>query len=259
MASSRGRCDSPISRPGRHPIQDVGTDTREYDILAWTAKSGSLQGAFIPFVTKPLQETDLAFNILATSVIGSIAQHTLTGGGDVMAAAPQAAPAPTASGRAGAPDALGPTRLPPALRDLQGAFNAPVPVPENLESQKADSLRTLGLPTPRAAAAPPPKGAYEARVMQGIWAAAPYLHNGSVPTLAELLKPAADRVKSFKIGNAYDTDNIGLAVDQTQFNYTLTTTDCSDRNSGSSRCGHEYGTQLPPAEKKALLEYLKTL
>ena len=33
------------------PIQDVGTDTREYDILAWTAKTGVLQGAFIPFVT----------------------------------------------------------------------------------------------------------------------------------------------------------------------------------------------------------------
>jgi hypothetical protein len=95
--------------------------------------------------------------------------------------------------------------------------------------------------------------------MQGIWAAAPYLHNGSVPTLAELLKPAAERVKAFKIGPAYDTVNIGLAVEQTQFNYTLTTTDCSDRNSGNSRCGHEFGTQLSAEEKKALLEYLKTL
>ena len=33
-------------------------------------------------------------------------------------------------------------------------------------------------------------GTYEARVLYGIWAAAPYLHNGSVPSLAELLKPA---------------------------------------------------------------------
>jgi hypothetical protein len=96
--------------------------------------------------------------------------------------------------------------------------------------------------------------------MQGIWAAAPYLHNGSVPTLAELLKPASERIKSFKIGPAYDTVNVGLAVEQSEFNYTLTTTDCTDRNSGNSRCGHEYGTtQLTPAEKKALLEYLKTL
>ena len=95
--------------------------------------------------------------------------------------------------------------------------------------------------------------------MQGIWATAPYLHNGSVPTLAELLKPASQRVKSFKIGPAYDTVNIGLAVEQTQFNFTLTTTDCSDLNSGRSNCGHEFGTSLSDAEKKALLEYLKTL
>jgi len=41
--------------------------------------------------------------------------------------------------------------------------------------------------------------------------------------------------------------------------YTLTTTDCSNLNSGNSRCGHEFGTQLSPDEKKELLEYLKTL
>jgi hypothetical protein len=53
--------------------------------------------------------------------------------------------------------------------------------------------------------------------------------------------------------------NVGLAAQQTQFNYTLTTTDCSNLNSGNSRCGHEFGTKLSPDEKKALLEYLKTL
>jgi hypothetical protein len=138
-------------------------------------------------------------------------------------------------------------KLPPPLRDLKGAFNAPARLAE-------------GLPTPLAAATPPPsRGSYESRVMQGIWAAAPYLHNGSVPTLAELLKPPAERVKSFKIGPAYDTVNVGLAVEQTQFNYTLETTDCGDLNSGNSRCGHDFGTQLAPQEKKALLEYLKKL
>jgi mono/diheme cytochrome c family protein len=242
------------------PIQDVGTDTREYDVLAWAAKTGVLQGAFIPFITRPLQETDLAFNILATSVLGSIAQHVLTNGGDLLAAAAQVAPSPTeqtpASMQPGPLDQSSPRRLPPSLRDLQGAFNAPVP---ELEVSKMESIPAPGVPAPTAAAAPPPRGAYEARVMQGIWAAAPYLHNGSVPTLAELLKPASERVKAFKIGPAYDTENVGLAAEQTQFNFTLTTTDCSDRNSGNSRCGHEYGTQLSPAEKKALLEYLKTL
>jgi len=100
---------------------------------------------------------------------------------------------------------------------------------------------------------------YEARVLQGVWAAAPYLHNGSVPTLAELLKPAAERAASFKIGSAYDPEAVGLALDQTQFSATLTTTDCSDRGSGNSRCGHEFGTNLTDTEKRALLEYLKKL
>jgi hypothetical protein len=105
----------------------------------------------------------------------------------------------------------------------------------------------------------PPKGAYESRVMRGIWAAAPYLHSGSVPTLAKLLKPAADRVRQFKVGPAYDTVNVGLAAEQTGFNGTISTTDCSDLNSGNSNCGHPYGTHLSDGEKKALLEYLKTL
>jgi hypothetical protein len=211
------------------PILDVGTDTREYDVLAWTAKTGVLQGAFIPLATAPLKPTDLAFNILTTSVLGSILEHVASGSGGASATA-QLGSTETAF----APAQASP-RLAPALRELRGAFTAP------------------GLP------GAPPKGAYEARVLQGIWAAAPYLHNGSVPTLAELLKPASERVKDFKIGPAYDTVNVGVAVEQTQFNYTLMTTDCADRNSGNSRCGHEYGTQLMAPEKKALLEYLKTL
>jgi hypothetical protein len=106
------------------------------------------------------------------------------------------------------------------------------------------------------AAAP---GSYESRVLRGIWAAAPYLHNGSVPTLAELLKPPAERVAAFKIGPAYDLDNVGLAVDQTVFPQVLQTTDCAQLDSGNSRCGHDFGTKLLPDQKKALLEYLKTL
>ena len=101
--------------------------------------------------------------------------------------------------------------------------------------------------------------AYESRVLEGIWAAAPYLHNGSVPSLTELLKPSAERVKSFKIGPDYDIETVGLAADQDRFNYTLNTTGCDDLNSGNSNCGHDYGTKLSSQDKKALLEYLKTL
>ena len=69
----------------------------------------------------------------------------------------------------------------------------------------------------------------------------------------------AQRVTAFKIGPAYDSVNVGLAVEQGAVQQTLQTTDCSERDSGNSRCGHEYGTKLSPTQKKALLEYLKVL
>jgi hypothetical protein len=209
------------------PLQDVGTDTKEYDILTWTATTGVLNGAEIPFITSPLKESDLAISVLTTSVLGSIIQNYVPF---------------TATAQEAQTKQLERFRLPPALQDLKGAFHLP------------------GQPSPRSKqSAPTTQYVFEARVMEGIWAAAPYLHNGSIPTLYDLLLPADQRPKAFKIGPAYDKVNVGLAIEQTKFDYTLDTTDCSDRNSGSSRCGHEFGTQLPPEEKKALLEYLKTL
>jgi hypothetical protein len=238
------------------PVQNVGTDTRQFDVLTREAKTGVLQGAWVPPLN-PLGATDSATCVLGTSVLGSILEHNWLnlGLGGTAAAAPAAA--------AAAPLAFPPInfngRLPPELLGLEGAFRIP--------SAAAPAAAAAVAPAP-AAAAPAPaaaacvpvsKGAYEARVLQGIWAAAPYLHNGSVPTLAELLKPPAERAPKFKIGQAYDTANVGLAVDQAQFNYELETSDCANLNSGNSRCGHAYGTTLPAAEKKALLEYLKTL
>ncbi|TXL80513.1 cytochrome c [Vineibacter terrae] len=103
------------------------------------------------------------------------------------------------------------------------------------------------------------KPGYEARVLEGIWAAAPYLHNGSVPTLDDLLKRPEDRPASFKVGPAYDIERIGLAREQRQSDAVLTTTDCREPSSGNSRCGHDYGTDLPDHKKRQLLEYLKKL
>lgn len=209
------------------PLLDVGTDTKEYDILGWNAKTGALEGAEIPFLTEKLDATASAFDILKVSVLGSIIQHYVP------------ITRPTQETQATRREQV---RLPKEFRDLGGAFRRPpVPPPSSKEATPTD------------------KHPYESRVLEGIWAAAPYLHNGSVPTLAELLKPAAERVKAFKIGPAYDKASVGLAVEQTKFDYTLQTTDCSQLNSGNSRCGHEFGTNLPPDDKKALLEYLKTL
>ena len=246
------------------PIQNVGTDTKRIRHPGMDGEDRRPAGRFIPLVTAPLKETDLAFNVLAISVIGSIAEQALRASGGAPTSAPIATAQAPLSDKAlaerktaqPAPQLL---PLPPELRDLRGAFHGITPPPAQLENF---SVQGLKIPAPAAAPPAPPHGAYEARVLQGIWAAAPYLHNGSVPSLAELLKPAAQRVKTFKVGPAYDIVNVGLAADQTAFDYTLVTTDCSNLNSGDSNCGHDgkgFGTDLSDDDKRALLEYLKTL
>lgn len=126
-----------------------------------------------------------------------------------------------------------------------------------------DSILTQKYPKINLGLKPPASttgAAYESRVMQGVWAAAPYLHNGSVPSLAELLKPSPERVKAFQVGPEYDIVNVGLAATQPGGVTSIrVTTDCSDLTSGNSNCGHEFGTLLPKEDKEALLEYLKTL
>lgn len=241
-----GKVRFPFQQTWATPVQNVGTDTRQYDILAWTAKSGVLKGAYIPFATRPLQETDLAFNILATSVIGTIAEHVVS----FSTASPPMGTAVEPGIAVGATEPVDPNKLPSALQDLPGAFQVPDAV-----TTPAVRLQ-LGLD---AGGPAPPKGAYESRVLQGIWAAAPYLHNGSVASLAELLKPSAQRQQRFAVGPDYDLASIGLASTQAQTGYMRETTGCDDLNSGNSRCGHEFGTGLLDSEKKALLEYLKTL
>jgi len=96
---------------------------------------------------------------------------------------------------------------------------------------------------------------YKARPINGIWAAAPYLHNGSVPTVYDLLLPAAQRPTQFFVGNR-ELDKIKLGNQTTEVaNSSLFDTSLP----GNSNAGHEYGTQMSEAERMALLEYIKSL
>jgi len=109
----------------------------------------------------------------------------------------------------------------------------------------------------RPGSAPAP---YEARYLGGVWAVAPYLHDGAVPTLWDLLSPPAQRPASFRIGPNYDLTKVGLdSVQADGRSSLLSTTDCSEINSGRSRCGHVYGVDLSDDDKWALIEYLKIL
>jgi len=97
--------------------------------------------------------------------------------------------------------------------------------------------------------------------LDGLWLRAPYLHNGSVPTLWDLLQPAAQRPTRFYRGDdLYDPVKLGFVSDvanegdKTYFAYD---TD-KPGNNKEGHTGKAFGTELPDAEKWALIEYLKT-
>ncbi len=149
---------------------------------------------------------------------------------------------------------------------LQSFFHGPSPAATlgfaaDLAAPQRDLVvqRSMDLVDQASAANAP---GYEARRLEGVWAAAPYLHNGSVATLADLLEPAANRAPDFLVGPEFDPKSVGLAKSQPRFSSrTVTTLDCGNPVSGNSRCGHEYPRKKPLTgpEKAALLEYLKTL
>jgi mono/diheme cytochrome c family protein len=122
--------------------------------------------------------------------------------------------------------------------------------------------------------------AYVARPLNGVWATAPYLHNGSVPNLYQLLLPATKRDSTFCVGSReFDPVYVGFktgkefcAKDEVQFNTAFR---------GNANSGHEFvdadgcnprptkegkgavngilGCELSDADRWAIIEYLKTL
>jgi hypothetical protein len=97
--------------------------------------------------------------------------------------------------------------------------------------------------------------------LDGVWLRAPYLHNGSVPSLRELLEPAAARPASFYRGNdVYDPVKVGFVSDQAQGNgqpFFLFDT-AAPGNGNGGHTGKAYGTELSADEKTALVEFMKT-
>lgn len=97
-----------------------------------------------------------------------------------------------------------------------------------------------------------------ASLLDGIWLRGPYLHNGSVPTLADLLQPVAMRPTRFFRG--YDVvDPVGVGFVSSGPDAQAEGFDYDVTQPGNGNAGHAYGTSLTPDEKRALLEYLKTL
>lgn len=97
--------------------------------------------------------------------------------------------------------------------------------------------------------------AYKGRPLDGIWATAPYLHNGSVPNLYELLLPADERTKQFHVGNIeFDSKKVGFKTEAGPGTTLLDTTLPGNRNTG-----HDMYGNFNESERWALVEYMKSL
>ncbi|AUI69683.1 di-heme-cytochrome C peroxidase [Beggiatoa leptomitoformis] len=117
---------------------------------------------------------------------------------------------------------------------------------------------------------------YKARPLEGVWATPPFLHNGSVPNLYQLLSPVAERAKTFYLSSQeFDPQSIGYNTDYVAKGFQLDTTLVGNHNTG-----HEFrslskeeqqgwngqypyngvlGAELTEQERWELIEYLKTL
>lgn len=102
---------------------------------------------------------------------------------------------------------------------------------------------------------------YAATPLTGVWANFPYLHNGSVPTLYDLLGPATARPKVFEVmaARTLDRERVGQPLGRAP-------KDADDRNwfnTARPSCGnggHDFWSAIKTdANRRALIEYLKTL
>jgi hypothetical protein len=110
----------------------------------------------------------------------------------------------------------------------------------------------------------PVVGGYKANPAEGMWSSPPFLHNGSVPNLYELLTPAAERSKTFFIGTEFDPVKIGVDTSGNSGKFLYDTSLVGNSNTGHSfengpRGKGVIGRLLTDDERWALIEYMKSL
>jgi hypothetical protein len=104
--------------------------------------------------------------------------------------------------------------------------------------------------------------AYKGRPLNGVWATAPYLHNGSVKSLYELMLPEGRRDPRFWVGNhEYDPVHVGFVDGKSERYPYGSMFDRDDPDGrGNSNAGHDYANdRYTDAERMALIEYMKKL
>jgi hypothetical protein len=228
------------------PVQAVGTDPRMFRNAERSSQSGVLAGALSPNPPgSKLADPALTSNILATAVVGALIN--------------EAFPFPPRLPNFNSGVWLAIKKdMSDLLPDSQNRPIAPLllqpSVRANLKTHIEQRLTQMFRPP-----APDGPAAYEARVLHGVWATAPYLHNGSVPNLWELLLPASQRSASFMVGSKmYDQKNVGYAADSSPFKEGKRVVGAG-AEAGNSNAGHEFGVDLSEDDRWALIAYLKQL
>jgi len=228
------------------PVQAVGTDPKMFDNALRSSQSGVLAGALSPNPPGSTLSNPAATNdVLATAVVGALFD-------DAFPPLPRL-PDFKKSGvwqaiRKDFADTLPNLQDASFLEALRDRSKI-----EDVKSHVRDRLANLFK-------VPGEPHSYEARVLHGVWATAPYLHNGSVPNLWELLTPPAQRKPFFMVGSKkYDPVNVGYVTDESPFKDGKLVVSGSDVQPGNSNIGHDFGTKLSDDEKWQLIEYLKQL
>jgi hypothetical protein len=240
------------------PLSDAGTDPAMATVAAnRDAKTGILEGVPELIIFGPkFGPTALAGKITFNAVLGAIVSPIPDDWflGTPSRAATQTALSTTSTRKGeGSENDLRNDLLSRLHRDLSKTHDSSDATTDDpVKSDLSKALQAIG----QAKAASPSSGlAYKARPLDGIWATAPYLHNGSVPTLRDLLMKPASRPKTFYVGSRdFDPVNIGFDTaagpDRFLFDTTIP---------GNSNAGHDWGTSLTNGDLEALLEYLKSL
>jgi hypothetical protein len=100
-----------------------------------------------------------------------------------------------------------------------------------------------------------PQLQYKAPPLNGVWAAGPYMHNGSIPNLYEVILPPDQRTKRFSVGRReFDPAKVGFVSDPAEGTFEFDTT-----LEGNQNVGHPFGAHLTDTERWQLVEYLKSI
>ena len=143
-----------------------------------------------------------------------------------------------------------------AQQEVLNRSLAPLKLSEE-QSIAIHGYRELPLPAPK-------QGYYKAAPRDGVWATPPFMHNGSVPNLYEMLIPAKERTKKFYIGREFDPVKVGLDTSEQPGRFLVDTS-----LPGNSNQGHSFengplgngviGPLLTDEQRWAIIEYLKSI